>query len=136
MYSAESASRGLELPARKSACGLDALSSPRRQAWPPDLPVQDSPVCLWMVHAELTCIYVHTYVSVLRAFSRAWMFYLTTEITGNALTIEYASAKRFEALRHKDDRREYPRILNIQKLEISKVFKNIINLRVFNYLKM
>ncbi|CAL1681686.1 unnamed protein product [Lasius platythorax] len=29
-----------ELPARKSACGLDALSSPRR--WPRSVPVQDS----------------------------------------------------------------------------------------------
>lgn len=92
MYSAKSASWGPELPARKSAWGLDALSSPRRRAWPRSTLVQDSPVCLWMVHAELTCIHVHTYVLALHAFSRAWMFYPTAEITGNVL-IEYESAR-------------------------------------------
>lgn len=51
------------------------------------------------------------------------MFYPTAEITGNALTIEYASAKleRFEDL--KDDRREYMRILNIQEFQRSKASK-------------
>lgn len=119
-----SASRGPELPARKSACGLDALSSPRRRAWPRSALVQDTPVCLWMVHVELTCIHVHTYVPALRAFSRAWMFYPTTEITGNALTIEYGarSLGNLRILRHKDYRREYT-TLNIQEFKIPRVSK-------------
>lgn len=126
MYSAEPTSQGPELPARKSACGLDALSSPRRQAWPRSMPVQNSPVCLWMVHAELTCTHVHTYVSVLRAHSAAHeCFTRLRKLRGTPWrsSTRARSLRDFRILRHEDDRREYTRILNIQEFKISKASK-------------
>jgi len=113
MYSAELASQ------RPRTTGPEIGMRIRRfvvavAAWPRSTLVQNSPVCLWMVHAELTCNHVHTYVSALRAFSRAWMFYPTTEITRSALKIKYERAKlgRFENLkvikiRENDARRWY-----------------------------